>query len=235
MLNAASSLLPVWPFWAKPRTVPFAGRTEVRPEKTLYYFGTFNPVHNGHLAVARAALSQYPFERLVFVPVFKAPHKNSKTIASFAERYDMLRLATSGNPAMTVSDIEKQMAVLYPERLSYSIHTVEELLRRNPGQKQLSFLIGLDEFVALPQWHQPRKLLEKLRFVVSPRNGKRIPRTLLIEGERLKPDRRTLKMPNLTESATEVRNRVAQGQSIDHLVPRPVAQYIAVRQLYRNA
>ena len=107
--------------------------------------GTFDPVHRGHLAVARAALRRLKLEKLIFIPAGVPPHKQHKARTAFRHRYRMLKLATAGQPRFTVSRIEA-------ERVHYSIDTVRRMKRALKQRDRLLFLIGIDAFLDIATW-----------------------------------------------------------------------------------
>ena len=113
--------------------------------------GTFDPVHNAHIAIARAALGKFRPRRILFVPAARPPHKGGGAHASFEDRAHMLELACEGEPQFGVSRIEKRAGP------SYSILTIEKLLAA--GEGPLYFLIGADAFAEIRSWHRWRELM----------------------------------------------------------------------------
>lgn len=201
---------------------------------SLYFGGSFNPVHHGHLRCAEAVAAQAGYDRVVLIPSARPPHKpNSPDLAPAADRLAMCRLAiteraraSSASPVFEVSDIETRRS-----GPSYTIDTVAEL--RAAGEREVSWLIGADMLMHLPHWHRPLDLLRDAHFVITARPG------WGIDWSALPPEYRHLKdrvvpAPLLDISSTEVRHRVRQNLPIDHLVPPSVARYIEERQLYRG-
>src|SRR5437773_3023885 len=183
-------------------------------QKIGMYGGTFDPVHHAHLILARLALERFALERIVFVPTRLSPHKND-SIASPEARLQMLRSAIEGEAQFEVDDCE-----LKREPPSYTIDTVEKLRQKYQGAN-LFLLIGDDNLAGLPSWRGFEDLRHMVTFVVLQRAS-----TPVVH-EYLSVDRR------IDISATEIRNRIASGRSIQYLVPRSVEQIIRTRGLYR--
>ncbi len=210
---------------------PLFGRRrppQPQPKNIAYYFGTFNPIHNGHIQVVLEAIRQFRFDKVVFVPVFSAPHKDAVHMPSFAQRYEMIRRAIKGYPMLDVSDIESRLPAP-----SYSANTVQALKRTDP-RRRLPFIIGVDALKGLKGWHDPLYLLKHLQFIVAPRNGVRVPATMTLDGQRMQLSRKKINMPEVTVSSTQVRQAVAAGQSVAALVPEGVDAFIRSEKLYCN-
>ena len=124
-----------------------------------YFFGTFNPIHLGHIEIARKVKGLKGFERVIFVPSYMPPHK-VEDLASYSNRLEMCKLAAG---AQNVSDIEFHLRVP-----SYTYRTIEKLYEQN-GNKKVNFIIGYDQFFKLESWKEPEILKEKLHFIVIPR------------------------------------------------------------------
>jgi nicotinate-nucleotide adenylyltransferase len=184
-------------------------------QKIGIYGGTFDPVHHAHLILARLALERFALERIVFVPTRLSPHKND-SVATPEARLQMLRSAIEGEAQFEVDDCELQR-----EPPSYTIDTVEKLRQKYQGA-HLFLLIGDDNLAGLPSWRGFEDLRHMVTFVVLQRAF-----TPVVH-EYLSVDRR------IDISATEIRNRIASGRSIQYLVPRSVEQIIRTRGLYRE-
>lgn len=182
--------------------------------------GTFDPVHRGHLAVARAALRRLKLDKLVFVPAGVSPHKqHSKPRASFAHRVAMLKLATAGEPRFSVSRLEAS-------GVHYSFDTVRRLRRSLQPGDRLFFLIGMDAFHEIASWYRAEELLRECEFVVSARPGSSLKQAGSAKVRLL----RDVKSPI---SATQVRAAARRGRPLAKLVPSSVARYIERNNLYR--
>ena len=176
--------------------------------------GTFDPVHNAHLALARAALDELDLDKLLFIPT-GAPKYRHPAVASGEDRVAMLRLALSGNPKYEVDTRELQ-----PGASGYTVDTLQAL--RDEGHRNLYLLMGADQYAKLASWHRPDEVARMAKIAVFNRPG-----------FQLKENVKLIPMQPLPISASEVRARVKRGEDISPLVPPPVADYIARRGLYR--
>jgi nicotinate-nucleotide adenylyltransferase len=185
-------------------------------KKIGIYGGTFDPVHHGHLILAREAIETFDLEKVVLIPAASSPFKKSAPIANGEVRLAMLRAATKDDPQFEVNECE-----LRRPPPSYTIDTIEEIRRHEP-EAGIYCLIGEDNVERLPQWHRFAELEKLVRFVVLDRRGKQ-PTHSYPSIQRL-----------IDVSATEIRQRVAQNQSIRYLVPESVEQIIQHEKLYRE-
>jgi len=188
--------------------------------------GTFDPIHRGHLAVARAARRQLMLEEILFVPSGVPPHK--RAVTPFHDRYAMVVLATAGERAFVPSRLDDPDLVT---GATYSIDTVRRLRRALDPSDRLFFLIGADAFLDIATWRGADILTREVEFVVASRPGF----SLAALPDRVR-DRATLHLvPDVSEriSATEVRRAVRSGQRLEDLVDPAVAAYIYRAGLYR--
>jgi nicotinate-nucleotide adenylyltransferase len=186
------------------------------------YGGTFDPVHHGHLLLARDALEQLGLDAVLFMPAARSPFKATKALAPDTRRLAMLRLAVKGEPRFWLSRCE-----LDRPAPSYAYDTAREIGTAFP-RAQLFWLIGADQLAELHLWHRANELRRLVTFVLLPRGeiapGRRRPKTVL-----------SLPQPRRIDiSATEIRHRVKSRLPIDHLVPAPIAAYIKRHGLYRS-
>ncbi len=192
--------------------------------------GTFDPVHRGHLALARAASDELGLDEVLFLPAGQPWRKAGQTIASNEHRLAMLRRALEGEAAFQVSRLE-----LERPGPSYTADTLEALRDDRP-EDELFFLLGEDALMDLPNWARPQRILELARLAVarradsSPEALEEAERRLPGLGERVV----WLKMSVVAVSATEIRERVREGQPMGGLVPATVEQYIRMQGLYRT-
>lgn len=194
--------------------------------------GSFNPIHHGHLIVARAVAEMLRLSRVVFVPAPNPPHKPDARLADASDRLEMVRLAVAGEPLLECGDIE-----IRRPGPSYTILTIQEY-RQPTGDQELFWIIGADSLAELHTWHRVTELVELCRIVTVARPGFELPDLGGLEKmlsreqvSRLKRD--ILSTPRIDISATDIRRRVAEGRSIGYLVPTSVRQYIEERGLYR--
>jgi len=220
-----------------------------RPLRLGLLGGTFNPVHYGHLTMARRVRMALDFDRILFIPTGDPPHKSSQDLASATDRYEMVRLAIASESDLAISDIELQR----PGK-SYTIDTVRLLRQEYGSGTDLFFLIGLDAFLEFPTWREPTALLEICSFVVMNRPGTsfqdltRLNLFQTLSKESLAAldagqisqldiplgDRRLVCL-HLTPSeisASDIRKRVRTGLSVANLLPLTVESYILRHHLY---
>jgi len=179
------------------------------------YGGTFDPIHHAHLILAREALELLHLEKVIFVPAAISPFKDAP-VATAEMRLSMVKAAIKGEAGFTVDDRE-----LGREPPSYTIDTVEEI-RYSEGNAEIYCLIGEDNVAGLPSWHRFSELEKMVQFIVLDRSG-------IQESHPFPTVRRKLDI-----SATDIRKRVALGQSIRYLVPPAVEEIIAQGNLYRE-
>ena len=186
-------------------------------KKIGIYGGTFDPIHHGHLILAREAREILNLDEVLFVLAAQSPHKTNLQTASAAARWEMLNAALDREEVFSASRLE-----IDRPPPSYSVDTVEQLRAARPNT-EFFFLIGEDNLPQLPSWHRFDELSRLVQFVVLDRSG------ATLEG-RYQVVRRKIDI-----SATTIRNRVAGGQSIRYLVPEAVEQIIRRENLYQGA
>jgi nicotinate-nucleotide adenylyltransferase len=180
------------------------------------YGGTFDPVHHGHLILARQALEEFKLDRLVFVPAAESPFKIHNHTAPATDRLAMLQLAIRDEDRFEVDPLEIERG-----GVSYSIDTVKMFHSREP-EAELFFLVGEDNAYRLTEWHRFEELKKMVGFVVLSRS------------EDFQSPEYPVVQRRIEISSTEIRNRVANGESITYLVPESVKRYIEQHQLYHG-
>ncbi|MBI2870799.1 MAG: nicotinate-nucleotide adenylyltransferase [Candidatus Omnitrophica bacterium] len=183
--------------------------------------GTFDPVHNGHLALARGALNLLKLDRVHFVPCGTPPHRTRVPEAPAEDRYEMVRRAVQGEAAFETSRLELDR----PGR-SYSIDTVRIFRDRFGRDLELFFLVGADCLADLDSWHRFSELVKLCRLTAVSRPGyclARIPEGVLSI---------VLATPDISSSA--VRQKIQRGEDLRPFLPDPVLAYIQSRRLYRK-
>ncbi len=144
--------------------------------------GSFDPIHHGHVALARAARERFELGRIYFVPANSPPHKQRQPLASYFHRYVMVALATMGEKAFVPSLLEapeppagtsskSRSAVAVQASANYSIDTVRRLKGSLKRIDRLFFLIGMDAFADIAKWREPEALLRECEFIVASRPG----------------------------------------------------------------
>jgi nicotinate-nucleotide adenylyltransferase len=189
--------------------------------------GTFDPVHVGHLILGEVARQELALGRVIFVPAGQPWRKGGRKIAPGADRLQMLRLATAGNPAFEVSILEIERP-----GPSYTEVTLEALHGENPGA-ELFFILGGDALTDFPRWHDPQHIAELATLAVAERGDAVLAGVaeVVLPGVHVRLCQ--LRMPRVDINATAIRENVRDGRSIRYLVPDAVAAYIAERGLYR--
>jgi nicotinate-nucleotide adenylyltransferase len=180
------------------------------------YGGTFDPVHHGHLILARQTLEEFKLDRLIFVPAAESPFKLHNRTAPARDRLAMLRLAIKGEDRFEVDGLEIERG-----GVSYSIDTVKMFRSRDP-EAELFFLVGEDNAYRLTEWHRFEELKKLVAFVVLSRS------------EDFQSPEYPVVQRRIEISSTEIRNRVANQESITYLVPESVKLYIEQHQLYHG-
>ena len=185
-------------------------------KKIAIYGGTFDPVHHAHLILAREAIEALSLEKVILVPAAISPLKKAAPVASGEVRLAMLRAAIDSEPEFEVDECE-----LRRSPPSYTIDTIREI-RRRERDAEIYCLIGEDNVERLPQWSRFPELDKMVRFVVLDRTGKQPTHSYQVIRRRI------------DVSATEIRRRVAQNESIRYLVPESVEKIIHREKLYRE-
>ena len=176
--------------------------------------GTFDPVHNAHLAMAHAALEALKLKRVLFIPTGN-PRYRTPAVASGKDRLEMLRLALAGDPRLEIDPRELQAGAS-----GYTVDTLSDL--HAEGMNDLYLLMGADQYAKLGSWHNPQEIARLAKIAVFARPG-----VELEEPVDLVP------MRPMAISSSALRARAARGDDLSGLVPEPVANYIARRALYR--
>lgn len=193
------------------------------------YGGSFDPVHNAHLAFARTCQQQAKLDEVWFTPTAIQPLKRKGPHATNANRIEMLNLAIGDKPNWRVCSIEIDRG-----GLSYTVDTLRQIHEELP-EAELFFPIGSDALRDVANWREPREIFRMATPLVVCRAGDLPPD---FEGLEQLCSARTLpqpiEMPAMDVSSSEIRRRVAAGQSIDDLVPEAVAAYIEQQRLYRE-
>ena len=190
--------------------------------------GTFNPIHQGHIRLAREAIRALDLERVLLIPTWTPPHKESPDLAPSCHRLAMCRLAAQGDPFLEVDDLE-----IRRRGRSYTIDTVEELRRREP-ERELVLIIGSDMLLTFHQWRRWREILDQVTLCAACRQPgiqdqvEAYARNLRREGYRC----RLLNLPPLELSSTQIRQRIACGPFPREWLDPRVARYIQDHNLY---
>ncbi len=216
--------------------------------------GTFDPVHRGHLHVARAAQQACNLDRIYFVPADIQPLKQRQPVTPYHHRYAMLALATRGEKTFLPSLMEApgEDARRTP---SFTIHTVRRFRASLPKSDRLFFLLGIDSFLTIANWRQPEALLREVEFIVASRPGFSLAEVALALPQSMRPKDSApfrhqpatgdLVLGSVTVhilagvkenvSATQIRSSLAHGRGVSRFLDETVAAYIAKMHLYRTS
>lgn len=199
--------------------------------KTGVLGGTFDPIHNGHIAVAEEVRARLNLTDVLLVPAGQPWLKENSPVLAAEHRVQMVRLAIDDKPYFRLSTVEIDRA-----GPSYTVDTMIELQAQLGTGDELFFILGWDSLVQLPKWREPSRLIEMCRLVAVPRPGYSLPDLSSLEAVIPGVSRRLILLdkPEVDIDATEIRNRVTRGLSIHHLVPEPVEEYIRQHKLYLN-
>lgn len=196
--------------------------------------GSFDPVHHGHLALARCARDQAQLDRVWLVPTAVQPHKPHGPVASNADRLAMLRAAAERQQGLEVSTLEIDRG-----GVSYTVDTLRQMQAEYPDA-ELFLLMGADTLHDLPNWREPAAVLQLATPLVVHRPGEPdLDFTAIADlasPERLEEiESLQVTMPPLEISSSEIRQRIANGESIDGMVPKSVVDFIADQGLYKSS
>jgi nicotinate-nucleotide adenylyltransferase len=223
--------------------------------------GTFDPVHLGHIALARAAMEQCKLQKILFVPASIPPHKQGQPLSPFVHRFAMLALATAEEKAFVPSLLEAPGDETEKPREkrpkpNYSIDTFRRLKQSLKPSDTVFFLIGIDAFAEISKWHEPEQLLRECEFIVAGRPGYSLADVAQALPDKLRPREEVMKpfqkhpaagdlvLPGVTihllgdlrqpASATAIREAVAAGKSLGRFLDPRVAEYIRKTGLYKS-
>jgi nicotinate-nucleotide adenylyltransferase len=224
--------------------------------------GTFDPVHRGHLALARAASERCQLARVLFVPANVPPHKQKQPLLPFSHRYAMIALATAQEKNFAPSLLEAPEDSALSEsgkktpRPNYTIDTIRRLKQSLKKIDRLFLLIGIDAFAGIAKWHEPEALFRECAFIVASRPGysladvaNSLPESLRPRQEVTRPFQKQKAMGDLVLngvsvhlldevyqpiSSTAIREAAAAGKPLGRFVDPAVANYIKKMNLYRK-
>lgn len=192
--------------------------------------GTFNPVHNGHLAIAEKALEQFILDKVVFVPSGLPPHKTQAEIIDKEHRFKMVKMAIRGHKNFSSSRIEMDRP-----GYSYAVDTFSDFHKKFGKKAKLFYIMGLDSINDILNWKKPLELFKFCEFVVATRPGNSIrlfKRLVKFPPLQKEVDKIHLMEVNIDISATEIRRNIRQGRSIAKMVGPKVKEYIKKEGLF---
>lgn len=193
---------------------------------TGIFGGTFDPIHKGHLKLAKTAYEELSLKKVVFMPAYIPPHKTEDKITAEVHRMEMTRLATESCPYFEVSDFEIRL-----QGASYTARTLEKLADKYDG---LVFIVGADSFMAIDKWYHPETIFANAQVACAYRDG--ISRDTLETKAREYKDQyngvcHILHMPDTDISSTDIRNGIHK-EEVKELLPQAVYSYIQENGLY---
>lgn len=234
MLTRVQTVRPMQAFYRPVAPIRFSALSALQKRHVLYG-GTFDPVHQGHVGMVEAVVSQLGAERVLIIPTGRPPHKQGRDIARFGDRFAMLKAAFGHLQQALLSRVEQRRK----SDDDYTLGTLRKLFKVDRLEQvgfSIPFIIGTDSLASLHTWGGAKELVENLLFIVFKREGETIPRQVSIEGQAvpLAVEAITTQVPNV--SSTEIRQKLAQGVPAVDLVPdlpEGVARLIDQKKLYR--
>ena len=204
-------------------------------QRIALFGGSFDPIHLGHLIIARSVAEQLEIDQVIFLPSATPPHKAADDLLAAEHRCEMVKLAIAEEPIFALSDFD-----LAREGPSYTIETVAHFRQEFGPATVLHWIIGADSLPELPTWYRAGDLVESCHVVTAARPGwERIDFDALrpqFSEEQIATLRANMvETPRIDISATDIRRRVRADKSIRYLVPESVRQYILEHGLYREA
>ena len=189
------------------------------------YGGTFDPIHKGHLEVARAAADTFDLERVLLIPVGVPPHRGGRPEATYTDRFRMVELACEADARFEASDLEAERK---DGRPNYSIDTIQQVTSGLASGDRLFFVIGCDAFGDIQTWHRWEEVVRKTEWIVVSRPGSEC------DEERVPGRARVhwLRDIAVPVSSTELRRRLREDQRVADWLPANVREFIRSRGLY---
>ncbi|MBQ9246333.1 nicotinate (nicotinamide) nucleotide adenylyltransferase [bacterium] len=193
------------------------------------YQGSFNPIHNAHIEVAKYVHEKLNFEKIIFIPAFKPPHKDLKYFDSenAMHRLNMVQLAVEEYPYMDVSAIEYMR-----NEPSYTYNTIKQIYEIVKPSEKINFIIGTDAFIQIETWYKAQELKKLITFILFKRENN-FDETPFLKLKEKGYNYILMKKPFLDISATEIRERLKQNKEIYDIVPIKVAKYIKQNNVYK--
>lgn len=200
-------------------------------KKTGIMGGSFNPIHNGHLQIAKSAFEQYALDEVLFIPAYCAPHKEKSVMIAPKDRLAMVELAIKNVPHYTMSDMEIKQG-----GYSFTYLTITKLRQLEPDTEWF-FLMGADSLTDFKKWRNTQIIASNCHILAAMRDDmddadvKRLAKEL---SEEYHSDFDLVQIPPTDISSTEIRNRIKEGISIEQMVPKDVLDYIKEHHLYED-
>ena len=193
--------------------------------KIALYGGTFDPVHRGHVDVARAAADGLSLDRVLFVPAGRPPHRQAITETNYEHRYRMVSLACETDPRFEPSRLETPTPDGKP---NYTLDTLQQVKSDIEPDDRLFFILGCDAFAEIDSWHRWEEVVQAVEFIVVSRPDVELAREQAPAAAKV----HWLTDVDVPVSSTEVRRRLHAGDPCEDVLPLPVAHYIREHSLY---
>ncbi len=193
------------------------------------YQGSFNPIHNAHIEVAKYAHEKFRFEKIVFIPAFKPPHKNLKDfdMDNAMHRLNMVELAVSDYPYFDVSAIEYTR-----NKPSYTYDTIVQIYDIIKPKEKINFIIGTDAFIKIETWHNAEELKKLVNFILFVRENN-FDESPFLKLKQKGYNYDLMNMPFIDISSSEIREKIRQNKDICGILPVKVAEYIKKNNVYK--
>lgn len=199
--------------------------------RTGVFGGAFNPVHSGHINLAKYYLNELNLDRIIFIPTANPPHRSGKDFADKEDRFNMLSLAIKGIDGFEISDIEYRR-----NEKSYTYDTLCELKNLYPDD-EFFLLIGADQFLNFQYWYRYKDILDMATLCTAARLEENEKEKIENYSKTLLENKREYYLstfPVLRVSSSEIREKVKSGKSISSLVPKEVEEYIIAKGIYNG-
>jgi len=194
--------------------------------------GTFDPIHNGHIAIAENVLHQFKPQKILFIPAGSPPHKPNKPITPAYHRYQMILQAISDKPGLEANRME-----IDRQGVSYTIDTIYSLKSLLAKRTTIYFVIGQDALENILTWKNPKELLKSCEFITVPRpgyNAGELTSHIKQLEKKYEAKIHILKSPQLEISSTYIRKSIAKDKPVSALIPKEVETYIRTHGLYKS-
>jgi len=205
-----------------------------KPKGIILFGGTFDPIHHGHLIIARSAAEILAVAKVIIIPAAQPPHKEAANLSDPQHRLAMTKLAVQNDPLFDVSDCE-----LLRAGPSYTLDTVRHFRTLYPQPTPLYWLIGTDSIAELPLWYRVNQLVEQCTIITAARPGHNLDdftplQNVIGQKQTARLKQHLLDTPHIEISATNIRRRAARGLALRYLLPSNVADYLHTHNLYQT-
>ncbi len=190
--------------------------------------GTFDPIHGGHIKIAREAMEQYNLSEVRFLTGGIPPHKRDKKITDSKVRHEMVELATQDIKGFVADDFE-----LSKTEYTFSVNILREIKELHPDW-DIHFIIGEDSLRDFHLWHKPEEIVKLCKLLVYPRDNSDIRDLVIKRRDEYNAQIEIIKAKQMDVSSTALREMIAKGEDITGLVPKKVIEYIKEKGLYKN-